>query len=396
MRFVYQAVDGQGRRSAGELEATTQQSALQQLERQGLTPLQLAPRQRASMRGGRRLRAEELNMALHELATLLSAGVSLAEAVEAQERSTQHPRIASALQLIGEGLRQGRSFPQVLSGAGLPMPRYAYQLIAAGETTGNLASALRDCVAQMEYDRRTREEIRNALIYPCILILSGMAAVAMMFIFVVPKFANLLDHTDKLPWLAWVVLSVGVWSNAHWLPMLVLSGVGLMFALPLLRRSSIRGRLLGSLLRVPLIGDWLMQAEIAQWAKVLGTLLGNRVVLVDALRLASESVRIERQRLLLERVTQDVTGGTALSAALEARQAITATGGNLVRVGERSGRLAEMLDSLATLYEELGRARMRKVLALIEPLCILLIGGVFGLIITGVVLAITSANDIVL
>jgi general secretion pathway protein F len=80
---------------------------------------------------------------------------------------------------------------------------------------------------------------------------------------------------------------------------------------------------------------------------------------------------------------------------LELRRAITATGGNLVRVGERSGRLAEMLDSLAELYEGLGRSRMRKVLALIEPLAILLIGALFGVIITGVVLAITSANDIV-
>ncbi|MNG25489.1 type IV pilin biogenesis protein [compost metagenome] len=88
--------------------------------------------------------------------------------------------------------------------------------------------------------------------------------------------------------------------------------------------------------------------------------------------------------------------GTALSTALEERQAISAIGGNLVRVGEKSGQLAEMLQSLAALYEESGRSRMKKALVLIEPLAILLIGSVFGLIITGVVLAITSANDMVL
>lgn len=395
MRFEYQAVDRQGRRCSGDLDAGSSSDALRQLEAQGLTPLSLEAGQRALQPGRRRLRAEELNMALHELATLLGAGVALADAVSAQERSSSHPRLCAALQSMSEGLRQGRSFPQVLETAGLPLPRYAYQLVAAGELTGNLAAALRDCVTQMEYKRRTREEVRNALIYPSVLVLSGIGAVMVMFVFVVPKFANLLEHADKLPWLAWAVLSTGVWSKANALPLLLAGLLLGALGLPLARSEKVRGRFLNGLLRLPLLGDWLLQAEIAQWAKVLGTLLGNRVALVEALRLASAGVRIGLQRELLERVTQDVRGGTSLSEALELRRAITATGGNLVRVGERSGRLAEMLDSLAELYEGLGRSRMRKVLALIEPLAILLIGALFGVIITGVVLAITSANDIV-
>lgn len=118
--------------------------------------------------------------------------------------------------------------------------------------------------------------------------------------------------------------------------------------------------------------------------------------LVEALLLSAAGVRIARQRRTLERVTQDVRAGIALSAALEERQAVTSIGSSLVRVGEASGQLAEMLQSLATLYGEAGQARMKKALVLIEPLAILLIGSVFGLIITGVVLAITSANDMVL
>ncbi|MBD4514913.1 type II secretion system F family protein, partial [Xanthomonas citri pv. citri] len=85
--------------------------------------------------------------------------------------------------------------------------------VAAGEMTGNLAGALRDCATQMEYERRTRAELQGALIYPAILVLSGVLAVATLFVFVVPKFANLLNETAQLPWLAWAVLSIGVWSN---------------------------------------------------------------------------------------------------------------------------------------------------------------------------------------
>jgi general secretion pathway protein F len=396
MRIQYIAIDRTGKRCRGELSVNSQSEAIRQLEAQGMTPLTLEQPTRAVAHRARRLRSEELNLSLYELATLLSAGVGLADAVEAQQSSAEHPRLAVALQGMGDGLRQGRSFTQVLEAAGLPLPRYAYQLVAAGEMTGNIAQALRDCVTQMEYERRTRDEIRNALIYPAILVLSGIGAVAMMFVFVVPKFANLLEHAERLPWLAWAVLASGVWCKANALLLLMLVVIVVSVGAAVARNPRIRGQALNRLLRLPLIGEWLLQAEVAQWSKVLGTLLGNRVALVDALRLSGESLRIPLQRELMERVTQDVRGGASLSQSLEDRHAITATGSNLIRVGEKSGRLSDMLDNLATLYEEHGRSRMRKVLALVEPLAILAIGGVFGVIITGVVLAITSANDMVL
>ncbi|MDE3738021.1 MULTISPECIES: type II secretion system F family protein [Pseudomonas] len=395
MTFIYEAIDRNGRRFTGELNLPSRQDALRQLQNQGLTPLRLEQKRRALGRR-RHLRAEELNMAFHELATLLAAGVTLAEAVAAQERTAHHPVLAAALEVIGSGLRSGQSFPAVLEASGLPLPKYVYQLVAAGELTGDLAGALRDCAQQLEYERRTRAEITGALVYPSILVLSGLLAIATLFVFVVPKFANLLDEVVELPWLAWIVLSTGVWSNGNaGLLMLIVLGLCVGVAMGL-SNERLRDWAFDQLARVPLVGEWLLQAEIAQWSKVLGTLLGNRVALVDALELAGGGMRIARQRQVLERVTQDVRGGTALSVALEERQAITAIGANLVRVGEASGQLAEMLLSLATLYEEAGRGRMKKTLVLIEPLAILLIGSVFGLIITGVVLAITSANDMAL
>lgn len=244
-------------------------------------------------------------MAIHELATMLAAGVSMADAVEAQERGARHPKLITALQAMANGLRQGQSFPVVLESAGLDLPRYVYQLVAAGEMTGNLAGALRDCATQMEYERRTRAELQGALIYPAILVLSGVLAVATLFVFVVPKFANLLNETAQLPWLAWAVLSIGVWSNESSgllaFAVLLLAG-GIAVAL---RNPALRAHALDQLVRLPVVGEWLMQAEIAQWSKVLGTLLGNRVPLVEALVLSAAGVRIARQRRTLERVTQD-------------------------------------------------------------------------------------------
>jgi general secretion pathway protein F len=126
----------------------------------------------------------------------------------------------------------------------------------------------------------------------------------------------------------------------------------------------------------------------------MSAMLTSRVDLMDALGLALRGVRISRRKEALEQATSDVRGGAPLSAALEKRGALMPTGYNLLRVGEQSGQLAQMLRVLATLYEEDSARRMKRLLTLIEPVAILLIGGFLGVIMIGIILAITSVNDI--
>jgi general secretion pathway protein F len=246
----------------------------------------------------------------------------------------------------------------------------------------------------MEYEQQLRNEMRNALIYPAVLVLAGVAAVAIMFVFVVPKFASLLEQAKDLPLLAWIVLAFGTWTRENFpllLVLLVAIGGGAAWAL---RKPELRSRGLDAMSRWPVIGPWLVEADTARWAKVLGALLGNKVPLMRGLELAQSGLQLPQRRARMGEVTRAVRGGSSLADALEDHDALTATGYNLVRVGERSGKLASMLDSLARLYEEAGRNRMKRVLILLEPIAILVIGSVIGTIILGVILAITSANDL--
>src|SRR5690606_27386872 len=159
--------------------------------------------------------------------------------------------------------------------------------------------------------------------------------------------------------------------------------------------ASARARWLEWLERLPVIGAWRVESETAGWAKVLATLLANRVPLLDALQLARGGVRSPQRRARLDEVERSVRAGMPLADALEEQAALTATGYNLVRVGERSGELPAMLRSLAKLCENAGRIRMKQFLALLEPAAIMVIGGTIGVIMIGIILAITSANDIV-
>ena len=276
------------------------------------------------------------------------------------------------------------------------LPDYLYQLVAAGEVSGKLAGALKDSIEQMEYDQKIASEIRNALIYPSILIISGILAVLVMFVFVVPSFAGLLDKSEELPFLAYAVLSLGVWTNAHMLEMGLTVIVLIFTAVLLLKKPSIRLSMMRFISKFPVLGDWLSEAEIARWSKVLSILLANRVPLIQALEIAYQGIKLPQRQSALSQVTRDVRSGTAMSAALDMNQAISSTGVNLIRVGEKSGKVSAMLHSLATLYEENSQTRMKAALLLIEPIAILAIGAVIGVIIIGIILAITSANNIVI
>ena len=225
--------------------------------------------------------------------------------------------------------------------------------------------------------------MRSALLYPSILVVSGITAVLLVFVFVVPQFSNLLEDGNELPLLSEAVLRAGVWFNAHWWWLVGALAAGAAFGAALARQPAVRQRVRDVLAALPVLGGWLAEVDTAKWASVMGAMLTSRVELMDALGLASRGVRTSRRRAALEQVTGDVRGGTALSAALEKRGALTPTGYNLLRVGEQSGQLAEMLRALAALYEENSTRRMKQLLTLVEPMAILLLGGFLGVIMIG-------------
>ncbi len=394
--YDYEVVDANGQAQKGRLEADSPVDVVRRLGAAGLTVLSVDEARKESGLLRRAPGAADVVVAFQELATLLQSGVALSDAVFAQSRGSHHPQVAAAFGAIAKDLTRGASFLQALGASGLRLPDYAHQLVEAGELSGRLPQALRRAVEQMEYDKRVSADIRAALTYPAILVAAGVSAVLLVFVFVVPQFANLLDDANDLPLLAAVVLRAGVWFNANVWGLAAVSALAALGLAAALRRRAVRRRMVDALATLPLLRDWLSEADTAKWAAVMGAMLASRVELMDALALAARGVRVSARAERLARAVAEVRGGAALSAALEQQDALTPTGYNLIRVGEQSGKLAETMQALAALYEENSARRMKRVLTLIEPLAVLLIGGVLGTIMVGLILAITSVNEIVL
>lgn len=398
MKFHYRAITASGEETSGVFEADSREEVARRLERQSLVPYEISASsgvQGRRLLQGRKPPKRELLMVLHELTTLIESDVPLAEAVGSLSTSGHHPAIQNAFEQMSTRLKRGESFSGALEDGGLDLPWYFGDLAQAGETTGRLGEALRRGVEQMEYELEMASELRGALIYPSILIVTGLVAVLIVFMVVVPNFSSMVDLDDpNLPWLAWIVITAGNWFNEHSLAMtvgMIAGGAALAAAVA---RHDLRTRVMQTLSRAPLIGDWLLEAETGRWTAMMATLLGSRVELAKALDISETSVRLTNLRARFSQVTRSVRSGVPLSEALRQHKAITPTGCDLVGVGEKTGKLPQMLASLAKLYQNTGRERARRALQLIEPFAILVIGAAIGLIITGVVLAITASQEI--
>ena len=394
MEYQYEAIDANRQTVKGVLDAASPADVVRRLSSDGHTVVDVSERRQTLPTFQRKLRPGDVVIAFHELATLLQSGVSLSDAILAQSRGSHHPVLAAAFDTIARELTRGQSFLNALRAANLPLPEYVFQLVEAGELSGRLPHSLREAVDEMEDDQRIASDIRGALAYPAILVCAGTGAVLLVFVFVVPQFANLLDDIENLPLLARVVLGAGVWFNDNTMLFALLAIGAVLSLVAVLRNAKARAKMLDVVARLPVLGAWLTEADTAKWASVMGAMLTARVELMDALALAARGVRITRRRLMLDRVATEVKSGSPLSEALEKQRALTPTGYNLIRVGEQAGQLAEMLRALATLYENNSARRMKRVLTLIEPMAILLIGSVLGSIMLGLILAITSANEI--
>ncbi len=396
--YRYEAFDRDGNRVSGSIDAFSEAEAARFLSAQGLTPYSLKVlTSSTSWRGFQRKKASvrELQLVLHEFTTLLESGVRLAVALSSLAHSSHHGSLTSAFSEMERMVKRGESFSSALRASDLPVPEYFHQLVQAGEATGRLAESLRSGVQQFEYDQRVRQEMAGALIYPTVLVLSGIGAVGIIFMWVVPRFGGLLtQHGDTMPALSRWVISSGVWLSSHawWvLGGAVAAGLGIR---ALITMPGFMDKVAERVSKLPIVGEWLVEAEVGRWANTLAALLSGKVELIRALNLSAASVRARFLRERLGSVARSVKGGKSISVSLREHRALNDTGYDLVAVGEASGELPKLLSALARLYETIGRDRMKRAMQLIEPLAIILIGIVIGTIMTAIILAITSVNDV--
>lgn len=385
--FSYRASTPEGRIFEGSEEAVSSSSLERMLAGRQLYPLEISPAragEAARRRVGRRWRASrqvDTAEALATLSALLSAGLPLSRALEVAARGAARDDVALALDQARESVREGGRLADALREHPRLFPPAAIGLITAGEQGGHLDEAVRRLTEHLERDRAFRAQVLSALLYPATLLGVGALAIAVLVLFVVPRFVELVgDIGGELPASTRLLLTVSALGAQAWpavAAFLLLGVLGLAAW-----RTTEEGRLgLDQfLLRVPVFGSLRAQRAAAQFARTLTTLLSGGLPLLPALQVASESTGDAAIATEIRGIREAVRRGETLSGALRRSEPFPHIFVRLVEVGEESGRLEPLLDRAGALLEADLQRRLERLIALIEPLLIVFFGILVGFV----------------
>jgi len=336
--------------------------------------------------GGRRVSAAArrrfpLRLFSQELCVLLGAGIALLEAIVTLAEKESRPAVRQVLESVTAKLREGARFSQALASRPDAFDPLFVAIATSAERTGQLGDALRAHAAYLAWLDDLRGKILSASIYPLILIVAGVSVLLFLLVFVVPRFAGLLDGlAGDIPAASRLLIDIGAFAGAH--PLATLAAGALLLASPWLawRSPGVRAAIDGLLWRLPMLGDKLRLLALARFYRTMGMLLGAGVPVVPALEI-SVGVMAPRLRQQLDNVRQAVSRGERLSIALERERLATPVSARMARVGERSGELGPMLSQAAGFYDEELTRLSELVTRLVNPLLMLLMGGVIGTVI---------------
>ena len=396
--YQYEAVDQAGRSERGVLEADSERLARQQLLARGLLTVSLKPgRSRAAARTrSAGLRRSELSWLTRQLASLVAAGLSLEASLGVvMEQAARRP-VAQLLAALRSDIRAGQSLSDALANHPRDFPDIYRALVRAGEQSGELEQVLDRLAAFIEDSGALRGKVLTAFIYPAIVSLISAAMVVFLLSYVVPQVVGAFTQArQQLPLLTRIMIAaseaVRDWGAAA---LLLLLGAAFLAAV-LLRRPPVRLALHWRLLRVPVLGSYLLGVDTARFAATLAILAGSNVALLTALEAAGRTLSNLALRAAVSEAAARVREGLPLAAALQRSALFPPLLVQLVASGEKTGELASMLDrAAATLSAELER-RALAMTALLEPLLILLMGGLVLMIVLAVMLPIIEMNQLV-
>ncbi|HKL27593.1 MAG TPA: type II secretion system inner membrane protein GspF [Desulfuromonadales bacterium] len=399
--FEYSGLDHQGRKKSGMIDGPGRKAVTVQLRSQGIYPTELRETRtqrsrRLSLKftGRRKLPPGELAAATRQMATLLGAGLALDDALGTVSEQSDQPLLARTFASVRNEVVQGETLHRALAGQQQIFPDLFINMIQVGEDSGTLDQTMHRLADFLENQARMRSRIQAALAYPLLMTLVGSGVLVFLFVFVVPKITGMLDELEQaLPWPTLLLITVTDFL-ASWWWLLGLLLIGALLALQRYRNSE-RGRLRTDalILRTPLLGRLQLLVATARFARTLGTLLESGVPLLKALDISRKLLTNRVLNEAVETATRSVKEGGSLAASLKETAVFPPMLAQVAAAGEKSGQLEDMLFRVADTYEHQTDLSITSMLSLLEPLMILVMGGIVGFVVLAILLPIFQASQ---
>ncbi|MFC1792856.1 type II secretion system F family protein [Planctomycetota bacterium] len=401
-RYHYIAIAANGKKVKGAITAESPYSARKQLRVRSIHPSTITEvSSKAESKTalfsifGKRNKTQIIDFT-NQMATLLTSGIKLTEALSVLTMQTSDVRFRNALCDIRDRVVTGESFTDALKDYSDYFDIIYVSMVRVGEVTGILGQSLLTIATFMEKRRRVEAKIKTAMVYPVVLIIFCIVAILVLTTTVIPKIGNEIARTGReLPWITKRLMDVGYVLTSWWLLLVIAVIVGFVWALKRFLKTS-RGAYLRDkiLLSLPLFGPLIKQRVVARFASTLSTLLGSGLAMAESLRVVTEVTGNTLMKRAIQQARERILAGADIATPLRDSGVIDPAIAHMVAVGEKSGELETMLKSISDNLESSSDIVIERLSAAVEPLIIIIMAAIIGVIAYATILPILEVSEV--
>lgn len=398
-KFTYVATNSKNATVRGSIEATDRMAAIGILTKQGLSPLDITKqKERPAMGfgafGGKKVKTDDIVMFTRQLSAMISAGVPLLRGLSSQYEHTDSEALKLVLNGVIKDVESGMQLADALAKYPAVFNDVYVNMVRAGEAGGILDDILKRLALQQEKNASMRKKIKSAMIYPIVLLVIAVAAFLGMMIFVIPQIGKMMQDLGgpdaELPMLTQIMLSVSDLMVKYGLFVLPVIVAGIVFLLRWLKTPKGRHIFHRFVLKVPAVGAIVKKVAVARFARTFSALMGSGAAVLEALEVTARAVGNVVYEDVLHDAAKQVENGKQLSTIISKSDLFPPIVAQMLSVGEETGQTDVVLVKVADFYEEEVDVAIDGISSVIEPVMIVLMGGVIGLVAVGVMMPIAG------
>ena len=399
-RYHYTAIAANGKKVKGSIAAESPYVARKQLRARSIHPSSItqvssSSESKTALSSFFAKRSKtQITDFTKQMATLLNSGIKLTEAISVLTLQTSDVRFKNALTDIRDRVVTGESFTDALSDYGDYFDVVYVSMVRVGEVTGSLGQSLATIAGFMEKRRRVESKVITVMIYPVVLTIFCIFAILVLTIFVIPKLAEQITQTgQELPWITKRLMDVGYVMTSWWLLVVIATIVGIVWALKKFLKTE-RGAYIRDkfILSLPMFGPLIKQRVVARFASTLSTLLGSGLAMAESLRVVSEVTGNTIMKKAIHQSRERILAGADIATPLRDSGVIDPAIAHMVAVGEKSGELEKMLKSISDNLESSTDMVIERLSAAVEPLIIIVMAAIIGVIAYATILPILEVS----
>jgi len=378
--------NGSGERHLLKIDGYSEEDILAELRKNNFIVTDIKKRRKLSERinitqKSGKIKLKELSMFCRQMNSMLKSGINIVKCIDILSIQTDERNFRTVLKNMNKKLQTGSSFSEAVESSNEVFPAMFLSMIQAGELSGNLELVMGRLAVQYKKEYKTESKVKSAMTYPIVLAVVATVVVVFLLIYVMPTFVDLYESSGvTLPYVTRILLMLSSWLQNYWqyIALVLLSAV--LIITRLMKNKNVRYKIDSFKLRIPLYRTLKVKLAASRFSRTLSTLVESGVPLLSGLEAVSAVVGNECIKRLILCAREDVRKGSSLSFSIESNSVFPPMVYNMVKIGEESGELEDILNKTADFYDEEVENTIQKLVALIEPVMIVLMAVIIGFI----------------